>query len=43
LGSFTEDVVAYRMDDFLPDTDLGLHPILKLKLIADDSHHILGV
>jgi hypothetical protein len=31
------------MDDFLPDTDLVLHPILKFKLIADDSHHILSV
>lgn len=31
------------MDDFLPDTDLVLRPILKFKLIADDSHHILGV
>lgn len=38
-----DGAVAYRMDDFLPDTDLVLHPILKFKLIADDSHHILGV
>lgn len=38
-----DDAVAYRMDDFLPDTDLVLHPILKFKLIADDSHHILGI
>ena len=38
-----DGTVAYRMDDFLPDTDLVLHPILKFKLIADDSHHILGV
>jgi hypothetical protein len=35
--------VAYRMDDFLKDDDIILHPILKFKLIADDSHHILGV
>lgn len=35
--------VAYRMDDFLTDVDLVLHPILKFKLISDDSHHILGV
>lgn len=37
------DAVAYRMDDFLPDSDLILHPILKFKLIADDSHYILGI
>ena len=38
-----EDTIAYRMDDFLQDDDLILHPILKFKLIADDSHHILAV
>lgn len=38
-----DDAVAYRMDDFVPETDLTLPPILKFKLIADDSHHILGV
>ena len=38
-----EATIAYRMDDFLQDDDLILHPILKFKLIADDSHHILAV
>jgi hypothetical protein len=40
LGS---DYVAYTMDDFIDDPDLILNPILKFKLIADDSHHILAV
>lgn len=31
------------MDDFLPETELDLRPILIFKLIDDDSHHILGV
>ena len=39
----SENALAYRMDDFLSEEDIVLHPILKFKLIADDSHHLLMV
>lgn len=35
--------VAYRMDDFLKNTDLTLNAILKFKLLADDSDHIVTI
>ena len=38
-----DGAIAYRMDDFVTDDDVILHPILKFKLIADGSHHVVGV
>lgn len=39
----TDSAVAYRMDDFLDDSDLTLNAILKFKLLADDSHYIVHI